>query len=184
MPLHLLRNNHLRALIALDRSRVARRRRHSSPTGTPRRIMADVRLVLRIVAEIVKIARLAAAAHHQATTTPALLLCDLASPCGAVGALHRAQGVGALLAGVGARVADLRACDDGFAAHGAEAGEEGGEEGAQAGDCRGHDGVEDFGLAADGGWDAVESFVGGGELSGEVVDLEGGEGDYPLVLSV
>jgi hypothetical protein len=76
----------------------------------------------------------------------------------------------------------LGACDDGFAAHGAEAGEEGGEEGAQAGDCRGHDGVEDFGLAADCRWDAVEGFVGGGELAGEVVDLEGGESNYSYML--
>lgn len=139
--------------------------------------MADMRLILRIIAEIVKIARPAAATHHrQPAATPALLL--LAPARGAVGALHRAQGVGALLAGVGAGVADLGACDDGLAAHGTEAGEEGGEEGAQAGDCRGHDGVEDFGLAADDCGDTVEGFVGGGELLGEVVDLEGGEGDY------
>ena len=68
-------------------------------------------------------------------------------------------------------------CDDGFAAHGAEASEEGGEEGTQAGDRRGHDGVEDFGLAADDCGDAVEGFVCGGELLGEVVDLESGKGD-------
>jgi hypothetical protein len=75
-------------------------------------------------------------------------------------------------------VADLRAGDDGFGAHGAEAGEEGREEGAQAGDCGGHYCVEDFGLAADGGGDAVEGLVGGMEFDGEVVDLEAGEGDY------
>ena len=143
--------------------------------------MADMRLVLRIVAEIVELARAAAASHHyQATATPALFFCRIlaSSPRTAVGALQRAQGVGALLAGVGTRVADLEAGDDGFAAHGAEAGKEGGEEGAQAGDCRGHDGVEDFGLAADDRGDAVEGFVGGGELPGEEVDLQGGEGYY------
>ena len=182
MPLHLLRDNHLRALIARNGSRVPSRR-HSSPARRPRSIMADMRLVLRIIPEIVEIARPAAAAHHhQAAATPALLL--LATPRGAVGALHRAQGVGALLAGVGAGVADLGAGDDGFAAHGAEAGEEGGEEGAQAGDCRGHDCVENFGLAADDCGDAVEGFVGGGELLGEVVDLEGGEGDDSCLLLV
>jgi hypothetical protein len=138
----------------------------------------NMRLILRIIPKIVEIARPAPAAHHRqphATAAPALLFCSL----NAIGALHRAQGISALLAGVvGAGVADLGACDDGLAAHGAEAGEEGGEEGAQAGDCRGHDGVEDFGLAADDCGDAVEGFVGGGELAGEVVDLEGGEGDY------
>lgn len=179
MPLHLLRDDHLRALIARNRRRVPRRR-HRSPARTARRIMADVRLVLGVVAEIVELARRSAAAahHHQTAAAPMLVT----APRGAVGALQRAQGVGALLAGVGARVADLGAGDDGFAAHGAEAGEEGGEEGAQAWDRRGHDGVEDFRLAADYCWDAVEGFVGRGELLGEEVDLEGCEGDYSAVL--
>lgn len=70
--------------------------------------------------------------------------------------------------------ADLRARDHGFAAHCSEAGEEGGEEGAQAGDRRGHDCVEDFGLAADCGCDAVEGWVRGVQFLGLVVDLEGG----------
>jgi hypothetical protein len=37
-------------------------------------------------------------------------------------------------------------------------------------------------LAADCRWDAVEGFVGGGELAGEVVDLEGGESNYSYML--
>lgn len=75
------------------------------------------------------------------------------------------------------RVADLRAGDDGFAAHGTEAGEEACEEGAQAGDGGGHDGVEDFGLAADGG-DDVEGLVGGVQFAGYVVEVETGDCDY------
>ena len=157
--------------------------------------MTDMRPILRIITKIVEItltaaaaaaAAAATAAHHRqpvaATATPSLFCSFLAPPPGAVAALHRAQGVGALLAGVRARISDLGARDDGFAAHGAEAGEERREEGAQAGDCRGHDGVEDFGLAADGCGDTVEGLVGGGELAGEVVDLEGGESDYSYML--
>ena len=107
MPLHLLRNNHLRTLITRNRNRIPHRARHSSPARTPRRIMTDMRPVLRIVAEIVEIARPAPAAHRRQSigaTAPALLRRFLASPPGAVtaAALHRAQGVGALLAGVGA----------------------------------------------------------------------------------
>jgi hypothetical protein len=92
----------------------------------------------------------------------------------ALRAFHGAQSVAALLT----RVTDLRAGDYGLGSHGAEAGEEACEERAQAGDCGGHYGVEDFGLSADGGGDAVEGLVGGVQFDGEVVDLEAGEGDY------
>lgn len=74
------------------------------------------------------------------------------------------------------RVTYLRACDDGFAAHGAEAGEEACEEGAQAWNGRGHDRVKDFCLAADGG-DDVERLVAGVEFLSDVVDVQAGDCD-------
>ena len=87
-------------------------------------------------------------------------------------ALHGAQGVrAALLAARVTAAADLRARDDGFAAHCSEAGEEGGEKGTQAGDCGCHDCVKDFGLAADCRCDAVEGWVGRVQFLGLVVDL-------------
>jgi hypothetical protein len=140
LPHNLLLNNHLRTIITRNRARIRRR-----PSRTPR-IMANMRLILAFNPKIVQLTL----TLLRASGSPLL------SARSALRAFHGAESVAALFA----RPADLRAGDDGFVAHGAEAGEERGEERAQAGDCGGHYCVEDFGLAADGGGDAVEGLVG------------------------
>jgi len=182
MPLHLLLDNHPLALIVIARNGTPLRRRRPHPhrgpprsirsgreTGRrrdPRRLVRNLRMILPVLPEIVALAL----AHVRADGRLAAATAPFARSlrcCGrraiAAGTLHGAQSVrgAAFFAARVTAAADLRACDDGFAAHCSEAGEKGGEEGAQAGDCRGHDCVEDFGLAADCGGDTVEGGVGG-----------------------
>jgi hypothetical protein len=162
-------------------SREARRSRSRGRLRLQYRPMRNPRMILPILPEIVALALAYVCANRRlpAATAPFLGLSLRRRCCCrrtvAARALHGAQSVRAtFFAARMATAADLRACDHGFTAHGSEAGEKGGEEGTQAGYCRGHDRVEDFGLAADRGCDAVEGWVRGVEFLGLVVDLEGG----------
>jgi hypothetical protein len=162
-------------------SREARRSRSRGRLRLQCRPMRNPRMILPILPEIVALALAYVCANRRlpAATAPFLGLFLRRRCCCrrtvAARALHGAQSVRAtFFAARMATAADLRACDHGFTAHGSEAGEKGGEEGTQAGYCRGHDCVEDFGLAADCGCDAVEGWVRGVQFLGLVVDLEGG----------
>ena len=144
MPLHLFFDNHPLALIVIARNGTPLRRRRPHPhrgpprsirsgreTGRrrdPRRLVRNLRMILPVLPEIVALAL----AHVRADGRLAAATAPFARSlrcCGrraiAAGTLHGAQSVrgAAFFAARVTAAADLRACDDRFAAHCSEAGE-------------------------------------------------------------